>query len=103
MDQPFFIPLTPLPGTPFWRDELWDDTGENFRDYNFLPSTARPGARRDLEWALLTGLRTQWPLARLRSLLARLVRPGRAPAAVTLRLAARSAWFAGPRHGGRPA
>ncbi len=57
MSQPFFIPLTPLPGTPFWRDELWDDTGESFRDYNFLPSTTRPGARRDLEWALLTAFR----------------------------------------------
>ena len=95
MDHAFFIPLTPLPGTPFWRDELWDDTGESFRDFNFLPSASRPGARRDLEWALLFAAAFQWTPARVRTywraISGRNVRKRR----VTLRLTARSVWFAG--------
>ncbi len=94
LNQPFFIPLTPLPGTPFWRDELWDATGESFRQYNFLPSGTRPGARRDLEWTLVTAALTHWPPARFRaywrSLFDRQARRRR----MTTRLAARTAWFA---------
>lgn len=95
LSQPFFIPLTPLPGTPFWRDELWDDTGESFRDYNFLPSTARPGARRDLEWALLTAFATQWSPARFRSYWRTMFDASARRRRMKLRLAARSAWFVG--------
>ena len=94
MDQVFFIPLTPLPGTPFWRDELWDDTGKRFRDFNFLPSATRPGARRDLEWALLLAATFHWPPARLRNYW-RNFRGGDArKRRVTARLSARFAWFA---------
>jgi radical SAM superfamily enzyme YgiQ (UPF0313 family) len=95
MSQPFFIPLTPLPGTPFWRDELWDDTGDSFRDYNFLPSTTRPGSRRDLEWALLAAFATQWPPARFRSYWRGVFDRDARRRRMTLRLAARSAWFVG--------
>ncbi len=94
MDQAFFIPLTPLPGTPFWRDELWDDTGENFRDFNFLPSATRSGARRDLEWALLCAGMFHWTPARLRNYAGGLRRGGTRKRRVAVRLAARSAWFA---------
>src|ERR1039457_7328479 len=34
LDQFFFIPLTPLPGTAGWGDGLWDPTGERFREFN---------------------------------------------------------------------
>ncbi len=95
MNHAFFIPLTPLPGTPFWRDELWDDTGESFRDYNFLPSATRPGARRDLEWALLKAAAFQWTPARLRAYWRGLSSGNDRKRRVTLRLAARTAWFAG--------
>ena len=44
LDQFFFIPLTPLPGTAGWRAELWDPTGERFREFNFLPTGRRTGA-----------------------------------------------------------
>ncbi len=37
LDQRFFIPLTPLPGTPFWKPEMWDPTGRIFRRFGFLP------------------------------------------------------------------
>ena len=94
MNHAFFIPLTPLPGTPFWRDELWDDTGESFRDFNFLPSATRPGSRRDLEWALLLAAAFHWTPARLRVYLRGLRRGGARKQRVTLRLAARTAWFA---------
>ena len=94
MNHAFFIPLTPLPGTPFWRDELWDDTGESFRDFNFLPSATRPGSRRDLEWALLLAGAFQWSPARLRTYLRGLRRGGARKRRVTMRLAARTAWFA---------
>ena len=36
LDYPFFIPLTPLPGTPYWKDELWDCEGLNFRRFDFI-------------------------------------------------------------------
>jgi radical SAM superfamily enzyme YgiQ (UPF0313 family) len=94
MNHAFFIPLTPLPGTPFWRDELWDDTGENFRDFNFLPSATRPGSRRDLEWALLLAAAFHWTPARVRTYLRGLKRGGTRKRRVTLHLAARTAWFA---------
>jgi len=94
MNHAFFIPLTPLPGTPFWRDELWDDTGESFRDFNFLPSATRPGSRRNLEWALLLAGAFQWSPARLRIYLRGLQGGGARKRRVTMRLAARTAWFA---------
>ncbi len=40
LDEIFFIPSTPLPGTPAWRPGMWDPTGEIFRSFDFLP---RPG------------------------------------------------------------
>jgi anaerobic magnesium-protoporphyrin IX monomethyl ester cyclase len=94
MSHAFFIPLTPLPGTRFWRDELWDDTGESFRDFNFLPSATRPGSRHDLEWALLLAAAFQWTPARVRAYWRNLRRGGARKRRVTLRLAARTAWFA---------
>jgi radical SAM superfamily enzyme YgiQ (UPF0313 family) len=94
MDHAFFIPLTPLPGTSYWSDDMWDDTGESFRDFNFLPSATRPGARRELEWALLGAAALQWTPARLRTLARSLGSRSHRRRRVTLRLAARSVWFA---------
>ena len=94
MNHAFFIPLTPLPGTPFWRDELWDGTGENFRDFNFLPSATRPDSRHDLEWALLFASAFQWTPARIGAYL-RNFRCGDArKRRITARLAIRATWFA---------
>jgi radical SAM superfamily enzyme YgiQ (UPF0313 family) len=67
LDQFFFIPVTPLPGTGGWRPELWDPAGERFREFNFLPSGRPHGRNAPLEHALLWSLLTQWPWARLRS------------------------------------
>lgn len=67
LDQFFFIPLTPLPGTTGWRSELWDPSGERFREFNFLPTGRPHGCHAELERALLWSLLTNWPPARWRS------------------------------------
>ena len=94
MDHAFFIPLTPLPGTPFWRDNMWDDSGETFRDFNFLPSATGHSATRCLEWAFLLAFATQWPPARIRSYWRGITCGNARRRRITLRLAARGAWFA---------
>jgi radical SAM superfamily enzyme YgiQ (UPF0313 family) len=67
MDKAFFIPLTPLPGTPFWRDACWDPTGERFREFDFLPSADRHRAHAGLDWSLFTSFALDWCPARIRS------------------------------------
>lgn len=67
LDQFFFIPLTPLPGTVGWSSEFWDPTGERFREFNFLPTGRPHGRHAALERALLWSLLTHWPPARLRA------------------------------------
>ena len=94
MDHAFFIPLTPLPGTPFWRDDMWDDSGEAFRDFNFLPSATGRSTQRSLEWAFLKAFATQWPPARVRSYWRGFTCQNARKRRITLRLAARGAWFA---------
>ena len=67
MDRAFFIPLTPLPGTPFWRSELWDASGERFRRFGFLPDGGSDPSRTALDRALLSACVFAWTPARLRS------------------------------------
>jgi radical SAM superfamily enzyme YgiQ (UPF0313 family) len=91
LDQFFFIPLTPLPGTSEWRPELWDSTGESFREYNFLPTGRPHGRHAELERALLWSLLTNWPWARVRGYLQRLLPGDERRRRVQGRLAARGA------------
>ena len=67
LDQFFFIPLTPLPGTREWRTELWDPTGERFREFSFLPTGRPHGRHEELERALVWSLLTNWSRARVRN------------------------------------
>jgi radical SAM superfamily enzyme YgiQ (UPF0313 family) len=67
LDQFFFIPLTPLPGTSGWRPELWDPTGERFRAYNFLPHGDPHGPLAELEKAMILSVFLNWSPARLRA------------------------------------
>jgi anaerobic magnesium-protoporphyrin IX monomethyl ester cyclase len=53
LDYHFFIPLTPLPGTPYWKKEMWDPTGERFRSFDFLPGSPDDRTGFELERALL--------------------------------------------------
>jgi hypothetical protein len=94
MDAAFFIPLTPLPGTPFWRSDLWDPSGASFRRFDFLPSAPADPARARLDRALLSAGVFSWSLARIRSH-ARVLRcADRRRRRIFWRLAARSAQFA---------
>jgi len=67
LDQPLFIPLTPLPGTPPWRPEMWDPTGRRFRQFSFLASYRSHDGLSVLERALLRSFLFHWPLLRLRA------------------------------------
>jgi radical SAM superfamily enzyme YgiQ (UPF0313 family) len=64
LDQFFFIPLTPLPGTGTWSEDQWDPSGERFREFNFLPTGRPHGRHAALERALLLSLLFYWPAAR---------------------------------------
>ena len=93
LDQFFFIPWTPMPGTPGWRDELWDDRGEYFRKHSFLPGTDLWPHQRALERALLKSLAFHWPLSRIRATLELLWSPHDRRRRVTGRLFARGLRF----------
>lgn len=93
MDKSFFIPLTPLPGTPFWKDELWDSTGERFRHFDFLPGVDGSQDRRVLERALLRCFAFDWPLARWRSYFRGIGASDPRKRRMTWHLLARSAFF----------
>jgi hypothetical protein len=67
MDKAFFIPLTPLPGTPSWRPDLWDASGARFRRFDFLPGGGDDPSRAALDRALLSACVFEWTPARLRS------------------------------------
>jgi anaerobic magnesium-protoporphyrin IX monomethyl ester cyclase len=73
LDVVFFIPATPLPGTPAWRPGMWDPSGEFFRSFDFLP---RPGPD-DFLSRLSAEIRKSyllcWPRPRARRMLCGLV------------------------------
>jgi hypothetical protein len=62
----FYIPLTPLPGTPFWRPELWDPTGESFLAFDFLPQSDGDAQQARLAWTLMWCFVLIWPPSRRR-------------------------------------
>jgi radical SAM superfamily enzyme YgiQ (UPF0313 family) len=66
LDQFFFIPLTPLPGTIYWHPELWDPTGCRFRRFSFLPGSPCRSVQAKLEQALLRSILFDWYPARVR-------------------------------------
>jgi radical SAM superfamily enzyme YgiQ (UPF0313 family) len=93
LDQFFFIPLTPLPGTDGWRPELWDPTGEHFRQFNFLPSGRPHGRHAALERALLFSMLFNWSLPRLRAYASRFLDRDPRKRCVSWRLIGRGAAF----------
>lgn len=91
LDQFFFIPLTPLPGTEGWRPELWDPSGEAFRRFDFLPSGRPHGRHAALERALLLSILCNWPPQRLKAYARSLFRWGSRRHRVSRRLLSRGA------------
>jgi len=60
LDEAFYIPLTPLPGTPYWQQGLWDESGEKFREFDFLPDCRRNGATSRLARHLAASFAFDW-------------------------------------------
>lgn len=79
LDLVFFIPLAPLPGTPYWNENMWDESGEFFRACDFLPHLNGTGSA--LDRLLAAAVFTEWPKGRfshsMRGLLARNARKRR--------------------------
>jgi anaerobic magnesium-protoporphyrin IX monomethyl ester cyclase len=73
LDMTFFIPLTPLPGTPYWKPELWDPTGQRFREFDFLPHVDGDAHKTRLTMTLLWASVFLWPRARVRHTFGNLV------------------------------
>lgn len=93
LDYPFFIPLTPLPGTPYWNPDLWDPSGERFRSFGFLPGPLVDGSRAVLERALLSSNLLDWNRPRLRNLLHGMFHSDRRKRRLSRRLVLRCSTF----------
>jgi anaerobic magnesium-protoporphyrin IX monomethyl ester cyclase len=93
LDVRFFIPLTPLPGTPSWRPEQWDGTGRALRRLDFLPRTDDARVR-SLTRALYASALLSWPRERLRNLARGLTAAEPRRRSIVVRSAARQARFA---------
>jgi anaerobic magnesium-protoporphyrin IX monomethyl ester cyclase len=65
LDMLLFIPRTPLPGTPYWRKEYWDPTGDFARGLDFLPTMNGDPDRDLLTKSLYRSMYLDWPWTRL--------------------------------------
>ncbi len=65
LDVLFFIPLTPLPGTPYWNPERWDDSGKRFREFDFLPNPGADDLMGQLSQQILRDYLLCWPSPRI--------------------------------------
>jgi anaerobic magnesium-protoporphyrin IX monomethyl ester cyclase len=93
LDYAFFIPLTPLPGTPYWRKEMWDPTGETFQRFSFLPGPPIQTHSGALERALLASYLLGWDKARIRGWLRGMFHPEPRRRRLTRRLLLRGCSF----------
>jgi anaerobic magnesium-protoporphyrin IX monomethyl ester cyclase len=75
LDIAFYIPLTPLPGTPYWRPEDWDSTGAFFRSFDFLPRLNGDPRLAALARTLYLCSILSWPPSKWRWLLGGLLSP----------------------------
>jgi radical SAM superfamily enzyme YgiQ (UPF0313 family) len=98
LDMAFYIPLTPLPGTPYWKPELWDSTGRRFRSFDFLPMVNGDPAKARLTRELYRCFALAWSPRRIRWLLGGLVSRNARRRRITRRHALRGIRFclAGP-------
>jgi radical SAM superfamily enzyme YgiQ (UPF0313 family) len=111
LDIVMFIPLTPLPGTPFWDRDLWDGTGDSLRQCSFLP--LRPGTpgssslfrttklrsfQTEVHRAMLRNVIWYWPPMRLRNCMRSFAAPDPRRRSIVRRFIARGFRFIlGPR------
>jgi len=76
LDALFFIPLTPLPGTPYWSPDMWDASGKRFREFDFLPKPGADDFLGRLSHEILKKYLVCWPVSRFRRTLSGLVARG---------------------------
>lgn len=93
VDMTFFIPLTPLPGTPFWKQEKWDEAGEAMREFDFLMHFQGAGLKAQLSRTLLLCYWFSWPKERLKAFAAGFVARNARRRSISLRNAARFNWY----------
>ncbi len=92
MDMSFFIPLTPLPGTPFWEDAEWDPTGEAMREFDFLLHFHGEGLKARLSRTLMLCYWFSWPRERLYRFLTGFISGDARRRSICLRNVARFNW-----------
>jgi hypothetical protein len=73
LDEIFFIPFTPLPGTPNWKPQMWDSTGEKFRTFDFLPRLGSDEPMAQLSSEIAWSYLFCWPRQRAHRMLAGLL------------------------------
>ncbi len=73
LDEIFFIPLTPLPGTPYWKPQMWDATGKKFRTFDFLPRPSSEETMAQFSSEIAWGYLFRWPRQRVYRMLAGLL------------------------------
>jgi len=73
LDEIFFIPFTPLPGTPYWKPQMWDSTGEKFRTFDFLPRLGSDEPMAQLSSEIAWSYLFCWPRQRAHRMLAGLL------------------------------
>jgi anaerobic magnesium-protoporphyrin IX monomethyl ester cyclase len=93
VDMTFFIPLTPLPGTPFWKEEGWDGSGAGMREFDFLMHFQGEGLKAQLSRTLLLCYWFSWPKERLKAFPSGFVARDARRRSISLRNAARFNWY----------
>ena len=73
LDELFFIPLTPLPGTTYWKPQMWDGNGRVFRDFDFLPHPGADARLAAFSAEIARSYLLCWPKQRIRRMLAGLL------------------------------
>ena len=69
LDELFFIPLTPLPGTAYWKPHMWDGDGRVFRDFDFLPHPGSDERLAAFSSEIARSYLLCWPKQRVRRML----------------------------------
>lgn len=70
LDHIFFIPFTPLPGTPFWQPNSWDPGGDAFRAFDFVPRPGSGAARPELSSEMARSYLLRWSIQRFHKMAA---------------------------------
>jgi len=95
LDFAFYIPLTGLPGTPFWDARSWEGRGQGLSRMDFLRSPGPDGrAVRRLTWMLAAGFFADLRPRRVRYALATLLAAEPRRRRINRRLFARGTTFA---------